>query len=131
MKRIALMLALLLVTALACAQTVYVNDATIAWDPPMGTVDGASFLETDIIGFEVYRQDRAAVNEAEFLGYTEETTFYTVVPTDRLKYKYFVRTRLVTDEGQTIIVSEFAVSPFDLGRPSVVAPESPSGIRLE
>ena len=131
MKRLLIVLALLLVAGVAWGQTVYVTDATIAWDAPTGYVDGSPFLPTDVVEFEVYRQDKAALLPLESLGTTGALTFYTVLPNDRTKYVYIVRTMLTTDEGQTTLYSEYAYSPFDLRHPSTVNPGAPGGIRWQ
>ena len=130
MKKI-LILALLLVAGIAFGQTVYVTDATIAWDAPAGYVDGSPFLPTDVVEFEVYRQDKAALLPLESLGTTGALTFYTVLPNDRTKYVYIVRAVLTTDEGQTMLYSEYAYSPFDLRHPSTVRPDAPGDIRIQ
>lgn len=130
MKTIFSVLMMLLVAAFASGQTVYLPEATLAWDPSPGLVDGTPFAAGDVVQYEVARQEKGG-GLIELLGTTEGLAYHTVLPDDRVKYVYLVRAKLTTDEGQTVLFSEYALSPFDLRHPSTTRPGEPGGIRIE
>jgi hypothetical protein len=130
MRKLIVLLALALLAVPLFGQTEYLSDATIVWDPSPGLEDGTPFEPADFVEYEVVRQDKNG-GPIEQLGTTDNLAFYTVLPNDRVKYVYAVRTKLTTDEGQTVLYSEYVVSPFDLRHPSTIAPAVPGVIRIE
>lgn len=103
-----LIFALLLVTVLACAQTVlYRDQATLQWDAVTVDAAGDPFLPTDVVSYEVYIYDRIAGVASDqniafltLIGPATATELLIVFPY-RTTWAAGVRTKVVDAGGNT------------------------------
>lgn len=123
MKKLIIGLILLFVFVFAaCGQTTYYGiGGTLEWDAASQYEDATPFLPTDVVEYEVYRSvdpvtDRLVPDV--FLAtvpLTEKAVLFTVD-----KSAYAIRTKITTDEGNTVLFSEFNWS--DITEPGETTP---------
>ncbi len=135
-----LILALLLVAAVACTQTLtYTDAATLDWSAVTLMEDGTPFPAGDVVEYEigrsVYPVSNRLIPEA-IEGVTGALSIAVSVPNDGQSYAYAVRTQRTTDGGATILVSAWNWSdvngletpqPFLYRHQAVVLPSIPLG----
>ena len=140
MKRF-LVLALLLVAAVACTQTLTYTDgpASLDWTAVTLMEDGNPFPAGDVVEYEVGRSVYPVVNRLipeATEGLTLGMVMAVSVPQDGSAYAYCLRTRRTTDGGATVLVSAWNWSdingpetpqPFLFKGRSVVLPSIPLG----
>ena len=130
MKKI-LILALLLVAGIGCTQTHYLADGTLTWDPPAGSLSGAPFEPTDVLEFEMARDTASGGIPAEALALVSGVVYDFTVPDDGQAYWYAVRAKLTTDEGATVLFSDWLWADFTIKHPSTDRPSSPILLRIQ
>lgn len=117
----------------------YTDTATVSWDAVTSFVSGVPFAPTDIVDYQVARSadpvlDRNTPDET--LATVSGLSTIVTQPPDQTIYVYAVRTRVTTDEGQTILNSAWNWSdqngtatpvPFVYRHPTTVPPNLPQG----
>ena len=140
----ALILALLLVAAVACTQTLtYTDAATLSWNAVTMLDDSTPIAPADVVEYELGRSPYPVANRMlpdAVIGVTNGLSIAVTVPADGVAYAYAVRTKLTTDGGATVLHSAWNWSdqngaatpvPFWYKHPAVVPPRSPLGFSGE
>ena len=111
MKKLSFLILFLVLSFAACGQTTHYGlDATLEWNPVGQYEDMTPFLPTDIVEYEVYRSMDPVIDRAVpdlFLGTVSVTSQDVTFPNDDNKYAYAVRTKITTDEDNTVLFSGY------------------------
>lgn len=126
-----LILALLLVATVACTQTYYLTDGTLTWDAPTEGMSGAPFEPTDVLEFEMARDTSSGGIPGEVLALVSGVLYDFTVPNDGQAYWYAVRAKLTTDEGATVLFSDWLWADFTIKHPSIDRPTPPVLLRIQ
>jgi hypothetical protein len=141
-KKLALAILLLFVFMCAVGQdTLYKNTALLEWEAVTQYTDATPLLPTDTVEYEVYRStypvaDRSAPDE--FIGITSALNMMLTIPNDGYSHVYSIRSKVTTDEGQTVLFSFYNWSdlngaatpnPFVYHAPQTKTPNFPMGLR--
>ena len=130
MKR-CVILALLLVATVACTQTHYLTDGTLTWDAPTERMSGTPFEPTDVLEFEMARDIVPGGIPGEALALVSGVLYDFTVPDNGRAYWYAVRARLTTDEGATVLFSDWLWADFTIRHPSTDRPTPPILLRIQ
>jgi len=137
-----LVLILIFISVLTFGQdTLYKNTALLEWDAVIQYADSTPLQPTDVVEYEVYRStypvgDRNAPDE--FIGVTSNLSYMLTILNDSNSHVYAVRSKVTTDEGQTILFSVYNWSdlngvatpfPFVYRMPQTRSPAIPMGLR--
>lgn len=129
MKKIALVLLFIFVTALSYSQQViYTNQVTVTWDVTTTLTDGRPIPAEDVVTYEVYRNDEL-IDEIDLPPYT-----MTIEP--EVTTKVGVRGRRVTAVYGEVTHSDYLWSDID-GVPnpwvvrSILPPSMVENVRIE
>ncbi len=134
MKKIAFLLLFLIVGFIACGQNYYRNTFTLEWDAAIAYEDAIPFAPTDIVEYEVGYSTVPVTDltSPDFVvGLATSTFIFITVPVGSDFLQYAARTKLTTDEGQTLLYSDWEWAVWQMRRPQGRKPKKPINLRIQ
>ncbi len=134
MKKIVFLLLFLIVGFIACGQNYYRNTFTLEWDAAIAYEDATPFLPADIVEYEIGYSIVPVTdpdNPYFIVGGASGLTIFIAVPVGSDFLQYAARTKLTTDEGQTILYSIWEWADWQVRRPAGKKPYPPGNLRKQ
>ncbi len=135
MKRLfGIILCFLVISFVACGQNYYRNTFTLEWDAATAYEDSTPFLPADIVEYEVGCSivPVADLTGPDFVvGLATSISIFITVPVGSDFLRYAARTKLTTDEGQTLLYSDWEWAVWQMRRPQGRKPKKPINLRIQ
>ncbi len=133
-KKTVLLLIFLIIGFVACGQNYYRNTFTLEWDAAVAYEDATPFAPTDIVEYEVgYSIVPVAdlTSPDSVTGLAGSVSIFIIVPAGSDFLRYAARTKLTTDEGQTVLYSDWEWATWQMRRPHGRKPKKPVNLRIQ